>query len=339
MLFPHRRLWNTCPCVQAPTFSDLHQSADVAADRDSSGVRQPDSELHDPVFGRFEDPALGAGHKQTGYAVRDYIAACAVSSKNLIPQIPDKYNRLLGPLFFRPYARELVWGIPKIEGRVLDLACGSGIVLQELVRRVPAADVCGLDLSNSMLVEARKNVGPAVPIMRGDATAIPFRTGSLEWVFCGFGFMFFEPLDHAVCEVKRVLRPGGRLRISVWNGLDQNPIAAAANRVTRRFFPDDPPAFFEIPFGMRAGDLEPVLWGQGLGLEESCVVELGNDSVSPLDAATGLVLGTPMLTLILERSDQVPDGLVESVAEELERNLGSPIDARLSATILTCRSV
>ncbi len=260
-----------------------------------------------------------------------------MNSGELVRQIPEKYNRLLGPLFFRPYARELVRGVPEIEGQVLDLACGSGIVLQEIASRVLAADIFGLDLSNSMLAEARKTLDPRVSLLRADVTALPFRSGSIEWIFCGFGFMFFQPLALAVEEVKRVLQPEGMLRTSVWNALDQNPVAATANRVARRFFPVDPPAFFEIPFGMRTGDLESVLLKHGLAIDESKMTELCNDPVSPLDAATGLILGTPMLTLILQRTDTVPDGLVESVAEELERNFGTPLKARLSATILTCR--
>lgn len=91
-------------------------------------------------------------------------------------------------------------------GRVLDVGCGSGPA-----RPPEARWWVGLDRSGGEL--ARAEVAGRRPLVRGDATRLPLPTGSVDVVTAALSLMLVQPLDQALAEVARVLRPGGELRL------------------------------------------------------------------------------------------------------------------------------
>ena len=94
-------------------------------------------------------------------------------------------------------------------GRTLDLGCGTGRNLPLFPKEARAI---GLDLSPDALRRARKRA-PAVPLVRASAQALPFRDGAFETVVSGLVFCSVPDPAGALAEVRRVLRPGGRLRM------------------------------------------------------------------------------------------------------------------------------
>ena len=92
--------------------------------------------------------------------------------------------------------------------RVLDLACGTGDLTELCAER--GARVIGADFSNQMLRTARAR-NEAIPLCQGDALRLPFRSGSLQAVTCGFAMRNFTDLDAMLVEAARVLEPKGRL--------------------------------------------------------------------------------------------------------------------------------
>lgn len=103
-------------------------------------------------------------------------------------------------------------------GVVLDLGCGTGRVTRELKRRYPRALVIALDLAPGMLRAARRNQ----PLWRrfarvcGDALRLPLRSASVDIVFSSLMLQWCEPLDAALAEVRRVLRPDGHFAFSTF---------------------------------------------------------------------------------------------------------------------------
>jgi demethylmenaquinone methyltransferase/2-methoxy-6-polyprenyl-1,4-benzoquinol methylase len=93
------------------------------------------------------------------------------------------------------------------ESVVLDLACGTGDFCLELARHGLTA--IGLDRSAGMLQAAQATA----PLIRGDGLTLPFRTGSLDGIVCGFALRNFAALPPALEECARVLRPGGRMAL------------------------------------------------------------------------------------------------------------------------------
>jgi demethylmenaquinone methyltransferase / 2-methoxy-6-polyprenyl-1,4-benzoquinol methylase len=94
--------------------------------------------------------------------------------------------------------------------RVLDACCGTGDLA--VAARARGADVVGLDFSERMLERARLKE-PAIEWVRGDMLELPFDDASFDAVTVGFGVRNVEDLEAGLRELRRVLRPGGRLGI------------------------------------------------------------------------------------------------------------------------------
>lgn len=99
--------------------------------------------------------------------------------------------------------------------KALDLCCGHGNVAAGLVKA--GAQVTGLDFSPAMLDMARANV-PEATFIEGDALNLDFDDASFDAVTIGFGMPHVPDPPKVVAEVRRILRPGGRLAFSVWCG-------------------------------------------------------------------------------------------------------------------------
>ena len=105
--------------------------------------------------------------------------------------------------------------------RVLDVACGTGLVAFAAARAVgPAGQVLGVDLSGGMVDAARQRAmqhGAAnATFVRMDAEALALPDASFDVVLCALGLMYVPDPEQALREMRRVLRPGGRLVVAVW---------------------------------------------------------------------------------------------------------------------------
>jgi len=114
--------------------------------------------------------------------------------------------------------------------------------------------ITATDVVQGMVDRARR-VGAMRPVTwgRADVMELPYESESFDVVVCQFGAMFFDPKAKAFAEVRRVLRPGGRFVLSVWDDLERNKFAAVVNDAVKRRFPEEPPRFVEhTPYGYHA---------------------------------------------------------------------------------------
>lgn len=151
----------------------------------------------------------------------------------------ETYERFMVPTLFGPWADVLLRAArPRPGERVLDVACGTGIVARRVAPTVgPTGQVVGLDLNPNMLAVARaaaEREGLAVDWQEGRAEQLPFPDGGFDLALCQFGLMFFADRRAALGEVRRVVRPGGRLALSVWQGLDRHPFYRALDGAIQR---------------------------------------------------------------------------------------------------------
>jgi ubiquinone/menaquinone biosynthesis C-methylase UbiE len=106
--------------------------------------------------------------------------------------------------------------------RVLDVACGTGILAREVAARVGAdGSVVGLDANPGMLSVAGQHA-PGVEWRQGVAESLPFPADSFDAVVSQFGLMFFEDRVKGIREMIRVLAPGGHLAVAVWESLENS---------------------------------------------------------------------------------------------------------------------
>jgi SAM-dependent methyltransferase len=110
---------------------------------------------------------------------------------------------------------------------VLDVGCGCGDTTLELARRVaPGGSVLGVDISAPMLEQARRNAAAAnlaATFMQADAQTHHFEPASFDLVFSRFGVMFFADPAAAFANLRRALRPNGRLAFVCWQAINENP--------------------------------------------------------------------------------------------------------------------
>ena len=132
--------------------------------------------------------------------------------------------------------------------RVLDVACGTGVVAVTAARA--GATVTGLDLTPELLARARENAriaGVAIEWHEGDVEELPFANETFDVVVSQFGHIFAPRPDVAVTQMLRVLKPGGTIAFSTW---PPELFVGRAFTLTSRYSPPPPP-----------GALPPVLWG------------------------------------------------------------------------------
>ena len=112
--------------------------------------------------------------------------------------------------------------------RVLDVACGTGVVTRLVATQVgQKGHVIGVDLNTGMLVTARMlpqpRTGASVEWCEGNVTALPFPDAAFDAVLCQQGLQFFPDRPAALRDMRRVLVPTGRLVLSVWRGIAHCP--------------------------------------------------------------------------------------------------------------------
>jgi ubiquinone/menaquinone biosynthesis C-methylase UbiE len=142
---------------------------------------------------------------------------------------------------FRPWAAELLdRAKPQPGERVLDVACGTGIVARMVAQQMKGqVHITGLDLSPAMVEVARSTAaqeGSTIEWHVGSADSLPFSDSSFDLVVIQQGLQFFPDHAAALREVFRVLVPGGRVTSATWTEIDNHPFFIAFAEAVERHF-------------------------------------------------------------------------------------------------------
>ncbi|MGY1711587.1 class I SAM-dependent methyltransferase [Geodermatophilus sp. SYSU D00758] len=212
----------------------------------------------------------------------------------------ETYEAAFVPSLFAHLAPHLLDAAEVAAGdRVIDVACGTGIVARTAAERTgPTGRVVGLDLNAAMLTVARR-IRPDLDWRQGDAVAVPFPDGSFDVALCQSGLMFVPDPAAAVGELARLVRPGGRVAAQVWSSLDrQTAIQPLADAVARNAGRD---AVDLISTYFRLGDREQFTgWFSQAGLRVTDVrtVPVAVRAPSVDDYITTEVESTPLIDRI-----------------------------------------
>jgi SAM-dependent methyltransferase len=249
---------------------------------------------------------------------------------------PELYDRYMGPLLFKPYARLVAERAALLQpSRILETATGTGIVTRAIRAVLPDAQIVATDLNPGMLEFAKQgHCSGRVEFRKADAQDLPFAAESFDLVICQFGVMFFSDKVAANREAWRVLGSGGHYLFVSFDRLEHNPVPKAAEDAVAELFPEDPPDYMERgPFSYA----DPAVIEDDLrsgGFTDIQVETIASSSrVNARDAAHGLVLGSPFRAEIERRDSSGLDRALDAVVGALQ--LWDGRDAPISAHVVT----
>jgi ubiquinone/menaquinone biosynthesis C-methylase UbiE len=237
--------------------------------------------------------------------------------------IPEEYDHGLGPVIFADYAAVMAGLVAEFgPTRVLETAAGTGIVTRSLRDQLkPICSLIATDLNPPMLAVARTKFRPdeAVEFQQADATNLPFANEAFDAVICQFGMMFLPDKEKGYLEAARVLASGGRYFFSVWDSYDHNAFGRLAYEIGSKFFPTDPPQFYQVPFSYSMIDpIKKSLTDVGFaGIGIDVIPMTKNVDISAF--ARGVVFGNPLADQIKARGGPSCEEVAEALTEMMRK--------------------
>ena len=219
----------------------------------------------------------------------------------------QQYERFVAS-WFEPWATDLVADAGLQPGwRVLDVACGTGVVTRAAAPVIGAeGEIVASDLNDGMLVEARRHPVEGAPVQwrAADATHLPFATGEFDALLCQQGLQFVPDKAAAVREMHRVLRPGGVAAVSVWSGLDDNPYIAALAEGLERHLSAAAGAAMAAPCGFGdADELRELFVDAGFAEVVVSSMQRHRDPTPAAEAIAGNLAALPIAEQVQAMSD------------------------------------
>ena len=254
---------------------------------------------------------------------------------------PEVYERELVPAVFGPWAPILIELADLKQGdRVIDIACGTGIVARIAAARVkPSGAVAGVDLNPGMLNVARslRTIDDAAPVHWQEASAdkLPFPDGSFDVAYCQLGLQFFADRPAALREMRRVLSAKGRLAVMVWCGIQESPGFETFAEILERRVSSAAATIMRAPFGLSdADELSRLVAAAGF---RNITVQrkLGAVEFPSIERfVLSYVAGSPLAGHVSQASDMARENLTSDSKVALaqyigDRGLSFPIAAHL----------
>jgi SAM-dependent methyltransferase len=191
------------------------------------------------------------------------------------------------------------------------------------------------------MLERAQRQQPQNPMITWQATNaqdLPFDDGSFDVVLCQFGAMFFPDRVRAYSEARRVLRPGGRFILNIWDRIERNEFADTVTEAAARIFPDDPPRFLaRTPHGHGDPDrMQAELEAAGfaaIGIEE---IEAESRAPSARHPAIAYAEGTPLRNEIEERDAARLTDVTDHAESMITERFGAgPVSGLIRAFVAT----
>lgn len=234
---------------------------------------------------------------------------------------PENYERYFVPRIGRPMAEELIARAHLRPGeRVLDVACGTGVITRIAKDKVGSGPVTGLDLTPGML-EVARSVTPSdmeITWHEGNAESLPFPDASFDVVFCGLSLQLMPNKVTALREMKRVLVPGGRLLLST-PGRMPAPFGAIEGALARHIGPETA-GFVKAVFSLHDPSQLQTLMSEA-GLNDIHVEPLTKrlEMPAPRDYFWQYIQSTPLAKPVMGADAAKRDALEREAVDGLER--------------------
>lgn len=232
---------------------------------------------------------------------------------------PEAYERYYVPAWMGEWAQDLVTAAHvQVGERVLDVGCGTGVVARRTAQAVgTTGKVVGLDVNESMLSMAQQ-LAPALEWRQSDAASMPFADAEFDVVLCQQGLQYFPDRTAALCEMARVLAPGGRLALSVWLSLERRPFFLALVAAVESHLRTEEAASFRGSMGfIEAEALRSLVTAAGFrDVHLRLEIKMGRHP-SPEEFVLGALAASPLAGAVSAMPDTARTAMVHDVIQSL----------------------
>jgi SAM-dependent methyltransferase len=253
------------------------------------------------------------------------------------------FQERLDMLFVPVTTLALSAAAPVAGERVIDVGCGCGATVLALADRVgPTGHILGLDVSAPMSARARERIAAAgltnAEVIVSDAANHRFAQPEADLLFSRFGVMFFADPVAAFANLRRAMRPGGRLLCVAWRPLTDNPWFSVPLEAARALLPPQPPTDPDAPgpfaFAVRErtlGIMSRAGWRDVRLTRHDVQMKLAGAKQIEQAADFATRVGA-MARILADADDGVRANVRQAIAEALKIH-DSPDGIRLSASV------
>lgn len=232
---------------------------------------------------------------------------------------PENYQRFFVPAIGGPVAADLIdLANLKSGQRVLDVACGTGVVARLAAERVGSSgSVAGLDVNPGMLAVARSETAAQASInwYEGSAESMPLPDESFDVILCQMGLQFVANKLAAVREMRRILASGGRALISVPGPTP--PMFAIMSEALSRHASPDAATFARVVFSLHDGDeLAGLLRSGGFREVEIRTKPKTLRVPAPRDFLWQYICSTPLVETVMKADEDTRAALERDVTKK-----------------------
>jgi len=240
----------------------------------------------------------------------------------------DAYEAYLVPAIFDSLTQRLLHLAKVGRGqKVLDVACGTGVVSRAATRKVgDTGEVAGVDLNPDMLAAAKRAAdarGLFIDFRQADVAALPFEDDHFDVALCQEAVQFFPDPSAALSEMRRVTAPGGTVAFSVFRSLSHHPVYDRLAALLGEHVGAEAEAMMASPFSFGGPEKIRAL-ADAAGLEDVTVRFVVNEERFPSveeflrqEAASSPLAG-PLSRLDDERTEALLDELHEVLTPHLD---------------------
>ncbi len=235
----------------------------------------------------------------------------------------ERYEKILVPAILGPAARSLVeWSDLREGEAVVDIGCGTGAAARFAAEKVGASGrVAGVDVNAGMIAVAQSLApvpGAMIEWVECTAYQLPFTQAEFDVALCAQTLQFLEDRPRGLAEMYRILKPGGRVVVSLWCDLRESPYFHVLVQAVTKHIGAETAAGLRAAFGLSDSEaIRALLTGAGFNNMQLTVKELDLELPKPRDFVPRHVSATPMSTGFHTASEEARQAVVDDVSEQL----------------------
>ena len=264
----------------------------------------------------------------------------AISTEwQLAREAAERYDQILVPAILGPAARALVdWSALKGDETVLDVGSGTGAAARYAAELVGSSGrVIGIDV-NAGMIEVAKSLpliqGAAIEWHEKSAYELPLNDQTVDVVLCAQTLQFIKDRELALSEMYRVLKPGGRVVMSLWSDIEENPYFHILADAVSKHVGEETAAGLQAIFSLsNADEIRALLDSAGFTNIEMTVKQLELELPELTDFVPRHISATPMAAGFNAAEQAAQQAVIQEVSAQLalyESNEGITIPFRVN---------